>query len=97
MAKGFDVQFKEFAGAFHGFDWRAVPAPNRIEGVQTARKCVIEEGDDGYLLNAKTSQPFSYQDPCVEYGVTTGYQERASLETRIAVKDLISAVFSRDL
>ena len=37
-----------------------------------------------------TKQPFTYTDPCVEYGPTTTYDEKASTETRKAIREFVS-------
>lgn len=91
-AKGFDVQHSEYPGARHVFDWQALREPSKAEKAQTTRRCELKEGDDGRIVNAKSGEPFTYSDPCVEYGVTTGYDEKASQDTRRAVKELVSSV-----
>jgi dienelactone hydrolase len=88
-AKGFDIQHTEFPGAYHVFDWQALRNPTRIEKGQTSRHCELKEGDDGRIMNVKSGQPFTYSDPCVEYGVTTQFDEKASTDTRKAVKELV--------
>ena len=42
------------------------------------------------IINVKTGQPFTYADPCVEYGPTLAYNEKASTEARKAVKDFVT-------
>ena len=91
-AKGFDVQHTEYPGALHVFDWQALRKPNKLEKGQTTRHCELKEGDDGRIPNVKSGQPFTYGDPCVEYGVTIGYDEKASLDARRSVKELVSSV-----
>lgn len=51
-----------------------------------------EEGEHGQLFNAKTKQPFSYGDPCVERGVTIAYDEEAATEARKAVEEFVAAM-----
>jgi hypothetical protein len=43
------------------------------------------------IINVKTNQPFTYADPCVEYGPTVAYDEKALIAARKAVKDFIAA------
>ena len=65
--------------------------PVKLEKAQTLRQCRLEEVEDGRILNAKTKQPFAYSDPCVEYGVTIAYDEKASTDTRKAIKELVAS------
>jgi hypothetical protein len=37
-----------------------------------------------------TKQPFTWADPCVEYGPTLAYNEKAATEARKAVKDFVT-------
>ena len=41
------------------------------------------------IVNVKTKQPFTWADPCVEYGGTLAYNEKASTEVKRAVMDFI--------
>ena len=92
-AKGSDIRLTEYPAAHHVFDWRALKKPVKLEKAQTTRQCQLEEGEDGRALNAKTKQPFTYSDPCVEYGPTIAYDENASSQSRQAVKDIVTTVF----
>jgi dienelactone hydrolase len=91
-AKGRDIRHTEYSGAHHVFDWRALKKPVKLEKAQTTRQCQLEEGEDGGTLNAKTKLPFTYRDPCVEYGPTIAYDENASNQSRQAVKDIVTTV-----
>lgn len=90
-AKGKDIQITEYPGASHVFDGRANKPPVSLPQAQTVRNCEWEEGDGGQLFNAKTKQPYSYSDPCVERGVTIAYDERAATEARKAVAEFVTA------
>ena len=90
-AKGKDIQITEYPGASHVFDGRAYKPPVSIPQAQTTRNCAWQEGDGGQLFNAKTRQPYSYSDPCVERGVTIAYDEQAAMEARKAVAEFIAA------
>ena len=91
-AKGKDVQLTEYAGAGHLFDGRANKTPVKLEKAQTTRRCQLAEAQDGLIINVTTKQPFTYADPCVEYGPTIAYDEKASTEARKAVREFITAV-----
>ena len=88
-AKGKDVQLTEYAGAGHVFDARALKKPVKLDKAQTTRQCQLVETQGGVVVNSKTQQPFTYADPCVEYGPTIGYEEKASTEAKEAVKNFI--------
>ena len=88
-ASGKDIQFTEYPGAGHVFDWRALTQPMLLPQAQSTRNCQLEEVDGGQIINAKTKRPFSYSDPCVERGYTLAYNAKASSEVRNAVRALV--------
>lgn len=90
-AKGKNVQLTEYAGAGHNFDNRALTTPLKLERATTLRRCELAEAENGVIVNIKTKQPFTYADPCVEYGPTLAYNEKAFTEARRAVKDFVTA------
>jgi dienelactone hydrolase len=90
-AKGKDVQLTEYPGAGHVFDWQALKKPMKLEKAQTTRQCELAEAQGGVIVNAKTNQPFTYADPCVEYGPTIAYDEKASTEARKAIGEFVAA------
>jgi dienelactone hydrolase len=92
-AKGKDIQLIEYPGAGHVFDWQALKKPMKLEKAQTTRQCQLAEVEDGVIINVKTKQPFTYADPCVEYGPTIAYDERASIEARNAIRDFVTTTF----
>jgi dienelactone hydrolase len=89
-AKGKDVQLTEYAGAGHLFDGQAFKRPLKLENGQTTRQCERVEAQDGVIANAKTKQLFTYADPCVEYGPTLAYDEKANAEARRSVGDFMA-------
>ncbi len=91
-AKGKDVKLTEYAGATHVFDWKALTKPTKIEKAQTVRQCQLAEAQNGVVVNVKTKEPFTWADPCVQYGVTIAYDEKAATEARKAIKDFVTAV-----
>lgn len=90
-AKGKDIRLMEYPGAGHVFDGRAFKPPMKLPQAQTMRNCRWVEGENGQIFNAKTKQPFSYNDPCVERGATIAYDETAAKAARRAVAELVAA------
>ena len=89
--KGKDVQLTEYASAGHVFDGQAFRKSLKLEKGQTTRQCERAEVDDGVVINTKTRQPFNYADPCVEYGPTVVFDEKAYTESRKAVGEFVLA------
>jgi len=96
QARGKNVQLTEYADAGHAFDGRAYMPPLKLEGAQTTRRCKCVEAGDGVIINVKTERPFSYADPCVEYGPTVAYNEKASTAAMSAVKEFVIATLKLD-
>jgi len=90
-AKGRDVQLTEYPGAGHVFDGKANKTPLIIANWQTFRNCTLAEADGGAIVNARTGQLFAAGDPCIEFGPTVIYSERAAREVRKAVADFMNA------
>jgi dienelactone hydrolase len=90
-AKGVNIEHTEYLDAHHVFDWPALKKPVAIAKGQTTRNCRLEEVDAGVVVNAKTRQPFTYADACVEYGVTIAYNEKAHTDARKTVKEFLAA------
>lgn len=90
-AKGANVTLTEYAGAKHVFDGRNFKVPLVSEKSQTVRNCQLAEAQNGAITNVKTGQAFSYADPCVEFGPTLAYDEKAHAEAVKAVKEFIAA------
>ncbi len=89
---GKDVKLTEFPGARHIFDWASLKNPLPLPKAQSARRCAVEEVALGKLVNAETRQPFTFEDPCVERGVTIAYDAQAAADTRAAVQELFASV-----
>lgn len=90
-AKGANIEHTEYADAHHVFDWPALKKPVTLAKGQTTRNCRLEEIDAGVVVNAKTRQPFTYADACVEYGVTIAYNEKAHADARKTVREFLAA------
>ncbi len=89
---GADVRLTEFPGAHHVFDWAMLKTPVAMPQAQTTRRCSIVESTEGHLVNRETKQPFTYEDPCVERGVTIAYDAQAAAKARVDVKELVTGV-----
>jgi dienelactone hydrolase len=88
---GVDIQLTELPDADHGFGAFNLKAPEINPQMLTSRKCRLEEGDNGQLLNRATSKPFAPTDACMERGVTFSYNEAAATATMAEVKAFLSA------
>jgi dienelactone hydrolase len=80
-AAGKDAFMTEYPGAHHGFD-----DPNARPGLvnqseQTSRNCQRRE-EDGKIVNVETGKPFTWNDSCVEFGPTSGYDKAATEAAR---------------
>jgi dienelactone hydrolase len=89
--KGAKVTLTEYAGAYHVFDGRNFKTPVVAEKSQVTRNCQLAETQNGVVVNVKTRQVFSYADPCVEFGPTIAYDEKAHAEALKAVKEFVAA------
>lgn len=85
------MQLTEYAGAGHVFDGQAFRKPLKLEKAPTTRQFELAEAKDGVVINAKTKQPFTYADSCVEYGPTVAFDEKAYTEARKAVGEFVAA------
>lgn len=90
-AQGKDVQLTEYAGAWHVFDGQTLKKPVKLEKAPTTRHCQLTEAQDGVIINARTKQPFTYADSCVEYGPTIAYDEKAYTEAKRAVREVVTS------
>lgn len=90
---GADVTLSEYANSYHAYDNPAYATPIKVAQAQTGRNCALAEGDDGQIVNAKTKQVFTLDDPCMERGAQVAYNEAAHKATLAAVKDFLAATF----
>jgi dienelactone hydrolase len=91
-ANGKDVQLTEYDGAAHHFARQSLKKPVKLEKAPTTRQCQLAEAENGVIINVKTREPFTYTDPCVQYGPTMAYDEKAATEARKAIKELLTTV-----
>jgi hypothetical protein len=57
---------------------------------------LLEEGENGVVLNAKTGTPFTLADPCMVRGTQLVYNAAAHQATVKAVKEFLTATFNLD-
>ncbi len=88
-----DAVLTVYPGARHLFDNPALKSPLRIPGAQATRRCTLEEGVDGMIIEAASRKPFEYGDPCVDRGVTVEYNDAARTKAELAVRELLTGIF----
>ena len=91
-AAGVNVALTEYPDAFHAYDGTTSP-PIQLLQAQTTRNCTLREGDNGQVLNAKTSAVYTLNDPCVEHGPHVGFNQAAYQATVKAVREFLTATF----
>jgi dienelactone hydrolase len=94
---GKDVELYEYEGAHHVFDYKKLAKPIVLKKAQTTRNCVLAESTDGEIINVKTGDRFSYDDPCVEHGPTIAFHERAYEKTRKTIFSFLNSHFQPGL
>ena len=84
----------EYPDAYHQFDAPVYRTAVKVEQGASFRRCRLEEGENGVVLNSETKQPFSLSDSCVEKGFTGGYyQEAAANKSHEDVKAFVKDLF----
>jgi dienelactone hydrolase len=92
-AAGRDVQVTEYPNAPHAFDVPLLPPTVVVSDGQTVRHCVIREEPAGLLIDASTTEPFTYKDPCVELNPHVGFDPAATEAAKMSVKQFLKAQF----
>lgn len=96
-AAGTDVTLTEYPNASHAFDNPLGAQPAAISPkFQSVRNCRIREGEGGVLMNAETSQPFTYKDACVALGPHLGYDPAATQAAKESVTAFLRTLFARE-
>jgi dienelactone hydrolase len=90
---GKNVQLLEYPDAHHAFDVHTLTEPRRVAQAQTGRRCLWEEKPVGQLINRRTQQPFSFEDPCIERGATVAYHAEAHSKALKDVKEVLTVTF----
>jgi dienelactone hydrolase len=84
----------EYSDAYHQFDAPMYRTALKFDQGVTSRRCRLEEGGNGVVLNSETKQPFSPSDSCYEKGFTGGYyQEAAANKAHEDVKAFLKDLF----
>jgi dienelactone hydrolase len=92
---GANIDLVEYPGAYHAFDNQTIPGTMQLPQAQTARKCRFEEKQQGVIINSDTGQPASFNDPCIERGVTLAYNAEATAAARKDVVEFLSKLFNK--
>lgn len=90
---GADAVLTEYPEAVHAYDAFQLKQPVKIPQAQTTRRCWLEEGRNGEIVNAKSGRPYDLNDPCVERGTQVAYHPGAHQATVKAIKEFLVATF----
>ena len=90
---GASAVLTEYPDAHHAYDAFMLKQPVKFPDGQTTRRCWLEEGQNGAILNAKTGKPYYLNDPCVEKGPQIAYNPAAHEATIRAVKEFLVTTF----
>lgn len=88
-----DATLTVYPGARHIFDIPVFKTPIRVPGAQVTRRCDLEEGPDGTIIETTTRKPFGYKDSCMDRGVTVEYNDAARSKAELAVRALLTDAF----
>jgi dienelactone hydrolase len=88
-----NAALSEYPDAFHAYDSTTFLQPIQLPQAQTTRNCMLREGDNGQVLNAKTGAAYTLDDPCVEHGPHIGFNQAAYQATVKAVRDFLTETF----
>jgi dienelactone hydrolase len=89
---GADAVLTEYPNASHSYDAYFLKQEVKFPQGQTPRHCLLAEGNAGEILNSRTGKHFDWNDQCVEKGPSIAFNEKATLATIKAVKELITAL-----
>lgn len=92
-AAGKNVELTEYPNAHHVFDNPGFKTPVTAARSETTRNCTLHEDQNGRIINSRTGQPFTYKDPCVEFGPTLAYNAEAHAASVKAVKEFLGTTF----
>src|SRR3989441_2349260 len=93
QSAGAPAMLTEYPGAYHAYDAFMLKEPVKFPQAQTTRRCFLEEGQNGAILNSKTGKPYDLNDACVEKGTQVAYNAAAHEATVKAVKEFLVATF----
>lgn len=92
---GKSVRLIEYPVAYHQFDATMYRTAVKFEQApNSVRRCRLEEGENGPILNVETKKPLAPSDSCYEKGFTAGYyQEAAANKSHDDVKAFLKELF----
>jgi dienelactone hydrolase len=91
---GKSARIIEYPDAYHQFDAPVYRTALKFEQAPVPRRCRLEEGENGVVLNAETKQPLAPSDSCYEKGFTGAYyQEAAANKSHDDVKAFLKGLF----
>ncbi|HEX9431200.1 MAG TPA: dienelactone hydrolase family protein [Burkholderiales bacterium] len=93
QSAGAPATLTEYPGAYHAYDAFMLKEPIKFPQAQTTRRCFLEEGQNGAILNSKTGKAYELNDGCVEKGTQVAYNAAAHEATVKAVKEFLVATF----
>jgi dienelactone hydrolase len=89
-----NIQLIEYPDAHHVFDAPINSKPVTLTAATTIRRCQLAEAEGGEIINRETRKPFNFGDACVEKGPTIAFNEPASNQARVDVRQFLAEVFS---
>lgn len=92
---GANATLVEYPGAIHAFDNPMIPGTMQLPQAQTWRKCSLEEKPQGVIVNSGTGQIASFNDACIERGVTIAYNAEATDAARKDVVEFLGKAFNQ--
>ena len=93
QAAGAAATLTEYPNAYHAYDNFLLKETVKVPQAQTTRRCLLEEGPNGVILNSNTGKPYDLNDACVEKGAQVVYNAAAAEATAKAVKEFLVATF----
>jgi dienelactone hydrolase len=90
---GADVTLTEYPGVYHYYDVFTLKEPLKLPQARTRHNCSLAEGEQGQLLDTKTSKSYDPNISCNEKGATLAYNEVAAVATTAAVKEFLTTTF----
>ena len=94
QSAGAAATLTEYPNAYHAYDNFLLKETVKVPEAQTTRRCLLEEGQNGAILNSKTGKPYDLNsDTCVEKGTQVVYNAAAYEATAKAVKEFLVATF----
>lgn len=89
---GIDADIHEYADAHHGFDEPTLGAEQSLLSAVSPRGCRFVE-QEGTIIDPDTGNEAGVGSPCVEAGVTTGYDADAHAASILDVESFLTELF----